>query len=1105
MDHRIALKPNTQLRLHNDKGEAICCVIESELGRGGSCIVYEASRLTDTGDKTLFRVKEFYPYKLHISRDESNALVPSDPDAPAFFQEQEQLRSDFSRTNRLFYSGTNYSSMINQLDVFSQNGTSYILSAYSSKKTLASYKPETLKGCIALVKQTAHVLDNIHKQGYLYLDVKPDNILMVDGYPKQIQLFDFDSLLPIPGSEQTHEQICGNMRLSYSKGFAPIELQTAKVKHLGPHSDAYSVGALLFYLLFGRTPAAPDCEMDATYDFSRISYDYHKCDDHLFRSLAEFFHNALAVYYADRYHSMQEVIAQLQEIEKYADPMIPRIYSTQIARPKIFYGRDREFEELDQLLTDPDHNCLFLTGMGGIGKSAFIREYLTRRKDRFDVILYVHYKGSTGTTISDDRAIEINTLRQEEETWNTTRYFDKKVQKIRELVRGTSSILVMDNFTGEMDDDLRALLSTELKVVLLGRKALSYQSCREMSLSAVSDPASLRHIFESNLGRSITLNEQKSFQKIVKYIQGHTLALELIAKQIANSHITLSRAASLTEGLGFSSIAPERIDYEKDSVPASDTIGNIIDALFSANNLSTEKRSLLKVSSLLGDDSIGINDFQQIMNLPSKDDLNDLIKGGWLTLSGDTISMHHVIWEAVHRWEWASEYIAAAEQFLTYFYMEIRLEATKNNYPKKLQRQLSAVIANPKRRKRMDRTIRWLEKKSDAKDLSEKVCHERLSRIQDGSPSDIDKLTKLLALAESIISQCQREQAIYDTVIFTDFEVTVLLYMPRYREDFIFSEISRILAENILAIGAGYFSAYAKAKNDLKQDAPTIMRLYELVFSIYAAHGDKVAMKDLLDHAGKLARKSRQRITCGIYYNMVANYCDALLDGAYDTEGPGEEALLNRMLDAIDKTLRYSKQDISLDEHHLYAETLLTKATIFMRSGCGIQKDILVLLKKAQKVIFENTSSYADVRLHYYLVCAWYFALMCDNTELAERYIKEARELSDIIIPTDLQKIEDVYIPCANIFYELGCHRKAMDLLFEGTQLCAQHINADAYARTRQGLYDHLLEVGMDAQNFELCKRILKLARVENKEILDSQNRVVISDEIRDIVEGHIA
>ena len=108
MDHRIALKANTPLRLFNDKGEAIHCVIETEIGRGGSCIVYEASREAETGDRTLYRVKEFYPYNLNISREENGNLIPSVNDKEAFVYGQKQLRSDFSRTNKLFYSGSNY-------------------------------------------------------------------------------------------------------------------------------------------------------------------------------------------------------------------------------------------------------------------------------------------------------------------------------------------------------------------------------------------------------------------------------------------------------------------------------------------------------------------------------------------------------------------------------------------------------------------------------------------------------------------------------------------------------------------------------------------------------------------------------------------------------------------------------------------------------------------------------------------------------------------------------------------------------------------------------------------------------------------------------------
>ena len=1086
MDYRIALKSNTPLCLCNDRGEAIHCVIENEIGRGGSCIVYEASRITDTGDKTLYRVKEFYPYKLNIFRDENNGLLPSANDAEIFSQRQEQFRSDFSRTNQLFYSDANYSSMTNQLDVFRQNNTYYILSVYSSKKTLATYKPETLKECVMLVKQVAHVLGNIHKQGYLYLDTKPDNILVVDGYKKHVQLFDFDSLLSIEEVRKTSKLSYSDIRLSYSKGFSPIELQTSKIKRLGPHTDVYSVGALLFYLLFGYTPAAPDCEADALFDFSKIQYDYCKCDDRLFSSLCDFFHNALAVYYADRYQGMPEVVEQLQKIEKYADLMIPRIYSTKIEKTKIFYGREHEFGELDRLLANSDYNCLFVTGMGGIGKSTFIREYLACRREKFDTVLYVHYKGSIEATISDDSNIEINTLRQDEETKNATRYFDKKLWKIRELVRGTSSVLVIDNFTGEFDDDLRALLSTELKVILLSRKATSYQSCQEMRLAAVSDLSALRCIFEDNLGRSITDNEQEGFEQILKRVEGHTLVLELIAKQIANSHITISSAASLTDEHGFSAIAPEKVDYEKDSKQTSDTIGNIIDALFEANMLSVEKKVLMKVSSLLGDDGIDINHFQQIMELESKDDLNELIKDGWLMISDDAISMHHVIQEAVHRWEWIPEYVNAAEQFLEYFYQEIRLESLKNDYPTKLLKYPTAFDAE------------WLSELKDKKrGIDGKITYERYARSKDDSPADIKKLTKLFFQAENIIRQCQREKEIYDRDIYTSLVFEILRNMPRYRygDNFILSETSRSLAENIKPID---FDSIG----DIRQVEDGIMQIYKRIFSIHAACSNKEAMEVLLDHASKALKHFQNRKSKAIYYNMVSDYYNILLDGSYDTKDPDGELWLNKMLDAIEETLRYSKRDFWRDTDHLYAKNILAKAEILMRSRRGTEKEISDLIDTAKNINAENTSQYADVRLRYLLVCAWYSVWIHDSAKSMDAfdYVLEAVKLSDRIILTDLQKIEEVTIPCAKMFYELHDHGRSMALLRDGIRICTKHANMDSYTHIKQELCNYFWKVGIEAQQFELCQEIIEFIEAENEEIVDPQNKVVIPDEVRSII-----
>lgn len=1086
MDHRIALRANTPLHLCNERGEAIHCVVEKEIGRGGSCIVYEASRITDTGDKSFYRLKEFYPYQLEISRGDNGMLTPSPAETELFAQKQREFRSVFSRTNQLFYTDTNYASMINQLDIFQHNGTSYVLSAYSSRKTLASYQPESLKECVMLVKQVAFILGRMHRQGYLYLDTKPDNVLVVDGYQKQIQLFDFDSVLSLEDLRNRKIMDGGDVRLSYSRGFAAIELQTSKIRRLGPHTDVYGAGALLFYLLFGRAPAAPDCESDAVFAFDRMRYDVSQCDDKLIASLNDFLHRSLAVYYGDRYPDMQEAVEQLQRIEGYADILQPRIYSTRIARTAGFVGREKESAEFDRLLSDPEVHCLWLTGMGGIGKSTFVREYLVNHRQSFDTILYVHYRGSLEATISDDANVRVNTLRQEESLRTETRYFDRKLRKLQELVRGTAAILVIDNYTGLMDDDMKALLNTGFRVILVSRRAPAGTAAQELRLEAMADLDALRRLFEANLGRRLADHEQEDFARILQGVDRHTLALGLIARQIAGSHLTIADAAALMETHGFAALAAEKIDYEKDSLQIRDTLAHIIEALFSANDLSENRKQLLKIASLLGDRGMDIRRFQEILQLASKDDINELIRDGWLMLSGDILSMHSVIREAVRRWAWTPIRLRRAEQFLSWLHLAIRREAIRNNCPKKWRER-----GADSRKEEQDFRKEMQDFRKDKQDFRE----DEQDSPEDG-PADLNWLAFLLTQAEDILRQCRREPALSSNVIYQDLRWAVLLYMPTYREDYILSETGDILAET------GNFYAKQSSRELLRcehesRNPVVLLRIYARAALIHADHRRFDEAQMLLEQAGKTAKKVRQAAVYAAYYDLLSAYYDIRLNGFYDAESSEDEHLLDRMLEAIDKTLHYARRDRDWDVMHLYEKNLLAKAVLWLRSGRGSEREIRDLIGRARKLIRDNTFPYAEVRFHYYLVCAWYRALAQNQEEMAERYIRAAWELADIIIPTDLQKIEEVIIPCANILFELGSHKKSMMWLGFGIRLCRGHANTDSYARVRQELCDHYWEVGMDGFESEACQELLKHIEADNEAILDPENRVKIPEEIR--------
>ncbi len=75
------------------------------------------------------------------------------------------------------------------------------------------------------------------------------------------------------------------LRTSYTKGYAPLELQSGKLHQLGPWSDVFSLGAVLFSLLWKRTPIAFDCEMDAAYNYDTYAYAETAYQDRFYRVL----------------------------------------------------------------------------------------------------------------------------------------------------------------------------------------------------------------------------------------------------------------------------------------------------------------------------------------------------------------------------------------------------------------------------------------------------------------------------------------------------------------------------------------------------------------------------------------------------------------------------------------------------------------------------------------------------------------------------------------------------------------------------------------------------------------------------------------------------
>ncbi len=196
-DTRTALKNGTMLKFYNSDRGLITYTVQEEIGRGGSCIVYNACYTDNLCEQKPVRIKECYPFKLYISRNELGELIPCKDDILDFEKCKEKVREDFKLSSSLFKTKELTNFVPNAVDIYEANNTVYIVCAYAEGKVLSEWSNYTVKEAVQTVKGTAYVIQEIHNKGYLCLDIKPENIFVYEGAKGLVQLFDFDSLISV--------------------------------------------------------------------------------------------------------------------------------------------------------------------------------------------------------------------------------------------------------------------------------------------------------------------------------------------------------------------------------------------------------------------------------------------------------------------------------------------------------------------------------------------------------------------------------------------------------------------------------------------------------------------------------------------------------------------------------------------------------------------------------------------------------------------------------------------------------------------------------------------------------------------------------------------
>lgn len=113
---------------------------------------------------------------------------------------------------------------------------------------LTQQKPMAARQAAGYVRTVAEAIEYAHLQGVLHRDLKPSNVLISSSDQPKITDFGLAKVLTSDTELTLSGQVLGTPH------YAPPEQASGKRGRVGPQSDVYGLGAILYYLLTGRPP-----------------------------------------------------------------------------------------------------------------------------------------------------------------------------------------------------------------------------------------------------------------------------------------------------------------------------------------------------------------------------------------------------------------------------------------------------------------------------------------------------------------------------------------------------------------------------------------------------------------------------------------------------------------------------------------------------------------------------------------------------------------------------------------------------------------------------------------------------------------------------------
>lgn len=613
-------------------------IIDEVVGVGGSCIAYKVSYKENEEIIHKGILKEFFPS--YISSDSRTGTEITVPEAFAaqFAEELESFKNTYRVINEYLsnnLSASNYHTV--QMGLYTGNNTAYTLTACDYGKSYDKINDENLYSVLKLMLSVTKAVELYHNAGFLHLDIKPKNILVLDEVTDIVKLFDFDSLTSIEGIRRRETSL-----IPVPEDYYVPELVNCDIRNIGVQTDIFEIGAMLFSRIFGRAPSPSDMKHDSTFDMDtpelligvspQVKYE-----------LNTLIKKTIQISRRNRYQTTTDLKNQLNTLISIVDSKKPYIMDMPKWQPSAHaIGREIEIKEIKHRL-DVD-GYVFVRGIGGLGKSEIAKLFAKKYEKEFHTVQFCKYEDSLKTIVAGLSVSGLNDI--------TFGNFDELVKEKNKILHTSDShtLLIIDNFNVTHDDFLREFLpsnSNSFKVIFTTRcqPAASYYEDKILNLSKLS-LAECKTLFSAH---AKVEDSDDIIVEIIKTIDYNTLVLILLAEAIKRSSTSPALILEKLQCQKLDEISPNvfhEYDITSEEVQAYNKINAHLKVIFDISKLSNNHKEFLKNMTLVSYSGIRINTL--LYYCDSVDiDFNvvcDMADQSWVNIvDNENVAMHPIV------------------------------------------------------------------------------------------------------------------------------------------------------------------------------------------------------------------------------------------------------------------------------------------------------------------------------------------------------------------------------------------------------------------------------------------------------------------------------